>query len=158
MSAEEDRTKESATVLNKVATAAYPAESLAPWMSHYDKRTEALIVGVKTIADVGEELDRQVWMKEHPDIMVPEAEKEPSTEEEVFDTSKLQGAAYIFAFGLNRLAANMHNYAPSIDGIRTKQAIALAKANNPGVAAMPDEPKKRSLWQQITRTGKDKSQ
>lgn len=154
-SAEDDRTKESATVLNKVATAAFPAEGLAPWMSHYDKKTQAMIVGVKTIADVGEELDRQVWMKEHP-----EAEKEAKTEgdeqvEEMFDTSKTTGAAYIFAYGLNRLAANMHNYAPSIDGIRTKQAIALAKANNPGVAAQPGEAKKRSLWDKITGKNKE---
>jgi hypothetical protein len=151
-SAEEDRTKESATVLNKVATAAYPAESLAPWMSHYDKRTEAVIVGVKTIADVAEELDRQIFMIKHP-----EAPKEPVEGEELlFDTSKLRGGAYMMAFCLNRLAINMHNFAPSIDGMRTRQAIALAKANNPGVAAQPGEEKKRSMWEKMTGRGKEK--
>lgn len=152
MSAEEKRTEESATVLNKVATAAFPAEGLAPWMSHYDKRTEAMIVGIKTIADVGEELDRQVWMNEHPKEKAPPRE---DAEPETFDTSELKGAAYIFAYGLNRLASNMHNFAPSIDGIRTKQAIALARANNPGVAAQPGEPKKRSLFDKITGRNKE---
>lgn len=153
--AEDDRTKESAAAISKVTTAAFPALGLAPWMSHYDKKTQAMIVGVKTVADVGEELDRQVWMKAHP-----EAEKEAKAEdddevEEMFDSSKVQGAAYIFAFGLNALARNMHNYAPSIDGMRTKQAIALAKANNPGVAAQPGDPKKRSLWDKITGKNKE---
>jgi hypothetical protein len=154
LSAEEDRTKESATVLAKVSTAAFPAESLAPWMSHYDKKTQAVIVGVKTIADLVEEEARQEWMIRNPD-----AEKPPETdtpEERIFDTTKLSGADYMTAFALNRLAANMHNFAPSVDGMRTKQAIALAKANNPGVAAQPDAPQKKSLWQKLTLQ-KDKS-
>lgn len=147
-SAEEDRTKESAAAISKVTTAAFPAEGLAPWMSHYDKKTEAVIVGVKTIADVSEELERQVWRVQHPKEEQPK--KAEGDEPEMFDTTELEGAAYIFAFGLNRLASNMHNFAPSIEGMRTRQAIALAKANNPGVAALPDQPKKRSLWEKMT--------
>jgi hypothetical protein len=154
MSAEDDRTKESATVLNKVATAAYPALKLAPWMSHYDKRTQAVIVGTKTIADIVEEVDRQEWMFKHPEEEAPA--KQEDGEEELFDTSKLSGAAYMTAFCLNSLASNMHNFAPSIDGMRTKQAIALAKANNPGMATATEE-KKKSLWQRLTTIGqKDK--
>lgn len=156
--AEEDRTKEAATVLNKVATAAYPAVGLAPWMSHYDKKTEAAIVLIKTIADGAEELDRQVWMMEHPDVEPALAEKkedEEEPEEEIFDISRQSGGAYMFGYCLNRLASNIHNYAPSIDGIRTKQAIALAKANNPGVASQPEQ-QKRSLFEKITGRGKEK--
>lgn len=160
--AEEDRTKEAATVLNKVATAAYPAVGLAPWMSHYDKKTEAAIVLIKTIADGAEELDRQVWMLDHPEVTLPpeeskETEKdgEETEDEEIFDISRQSGGAYMFGYCLNRLASNIHNYAPSIDGIRTKQAIALAKANNPGVASQPEQ-QKRSLFEKITGRGKEK--
>jgi hypothetical protein len=158
LSAEDDRTKETATVLNKVATAAYPAEGLAPWMSHYDKKTEAAIVGMKTIADIGEELDRQIWNRDHPDEPKDKLNGDgPLEEEEMFDTSRLTGAGYMFAFCCNALARNIHNYAPSVDGIRTKQAIALAKANNPGMATNAEE-KKKSLWQKLTTMGqKDKS-
>jgi len=152
-SAEEARTKETATVLNKVATAAFPAEGLAPWMSDYNKQTNSVVVITKTIAAIAEELDRQVWMKEHPDEPVPEGEE---AEEQIFDLSKLKGAAFMYGFGLNALASNIHNYAPSIDGKRTRQAIALAKANNPGVfSAQPDQ-KKRSLFDKILGKGKEK--
>jgi hypothetical protein len=151
-SAEDDRTKESATVLNKVATAAFPANGLAPWMSHYDKKMEAVIVGIKTIADVAEELERQVFLAGHPN-----GAPKPEGEEELFDLSKQQGAAYIMGFGLNRLASNMHNFAPSIDGMRTRQAIALAKANNPGVMSQPGQgDQKRSIWDKLTGKGKEK--
>lgn len=156
MSAEEDRTKESATVLAKVSTAAFPAESLAPWMSHYDKKTQAVIVGTKTIADIAEELDRQEFMYLHPEENGKKEAAQESEDGEMFDTSKLSGGAYMMAFCLNRLAINMHNFAPSVDGIRTRQAIALAKANNPGVAAQPNEKKKRSLFDKIL--GKNKAQ
>lgn len=152
MSAEDDRTKENATVLAKVSTAAFPAEGLAPWMSHYDKKTEAVIVGTKTIADIVEEVSRQEWILDHPDAKPPEKLEG----EEIFDTSDLTGADYMTAYCLNRLAINMHNFAPSIDGMRTRQAIALAKANNPGMATQPGEEKKRSLWEKITFQGRGK--
>ena len=153
MSSEDERTKENATVLAKVSTAAFPAVSLAPWMSHYDKRTEAVIVGTKTIADIVEEVSRQDWIIKNPSKKAPEA---PQDGEDLFDTSQLRGADYMTAFCLNRLAINMHNYAPSIDGMRTRQAIALAKANNPGMATQPGEEKKRSMFEKLTFRGKEK--
>ena len=154
MSAEDDRTKESATVLNKVATAAFPATGLAPWMSQYNKQTEAVIVGVKTVGDISKEIDRRQWMSNHPKQKPPESDADP--DEPAFDASKARGGSGMVAFCLNRLASNMHNYAPSVDGMRTRQAIALAKANNPGVATQPGAPEKRSLWQKLTMQGKDK--
>ena len=194
MSAEEDRIKENATTLAKVTTAVFPAHSLAPWMSHYDKRTEAVIVMAKTIGDVAEELERQKWLKNHPDEetypgldgkaekAIAELEKlgwnadadkkqmlvllktqlakkqdDEELEEELFDLEKLNGADYMFAFCLNSMAKNMHNHAPSIDGIRTKQGIAMAKASNPGMSVQPDQPKK-SLFQRIKSIGQQKDQ
>lgn len=195
MSAENQRTAEIATVMSKVATAAYPAVGLAPWMSDYDKRTEAAIVLIKTIADGAEELDRQVWMLSHPDQVasgLPIAEmmlldkiavlekggaakeqleslkaeldrvrqirapKEEDEEEELFDLSKQSGGAYMFGFCLNQLAKNMHNYAPSIDGKRTKQAINLGKATNPGIATQPGEERKKSWAEKLHLPGTGK--
>lgn len=155
MSAEEDRTKETATVLNKVATAAFPAVGLAPWMSEYDKRTEAVIVGTKTLADISEEIDRRQWLSKNGNAKdKPESKADP--DEPFFDVSLARGGSGMVAFCLNRLSANMHNYAPSIEGKRTRQAIALARANNPGVASLPAEGQKRSLFEKITGRGKEK--
>lgn len=151
MTQEEKRNEENASVLAKVSTAAFPVESLAPWMSDYDKKMEALIVGIRTVADVAEELDRQVWLLERGNKPKPK-----TGEEDIFDPSELHGAAYIFAFGLNRLALNMHNHAPSIDGKRTRQAIALARANNPGIAGLPGEEKKQTAWEKIKSLGRSK--
>ena len=64
-SAEEREDKEKATVLNHIAKAAFPADFLAPWMSVYDRRTSVVIAGLRTISDVGEELDRRQWLDEH---------------------------------------------------------------------------------------------
>lgn len=156
MSAEDDRTKESATVLNKVATAAFPAVGLAPWMSEYDKRTEAVIVGTMTIADISHEVERRAYMTKHPNEKVEDADLDESAPG--YDEAKARGGAGMIAFCLNRLASNMHNYAPSIGGIRTRQGIAFAKANNPGLATAPNEEKKRTLWQKMTFQNRGKQE
>lgn len=143
MSAEDERTKESATALTKIVTSAYPEVNLAPWMSHYDKRTEAVIVGIRTIGDIAEEVDRRQWMTRNPSKKAAPSLADPDAPG--FDASQARGGSGMVAFCLNRLASNMHNFAPSIDGMRTRQGIAWAKANNPGMATPTDE-KKKSGW------------
>ena len=154
MSAEDDRTKESATALNKIVTSAYPEIGLAPWMSHYDKRTEAVIVGVHTIGDIAEEIDRRQWISKNPAKKAPPSVADP--DEPGYDASQARGGSGMVAFCLNRLASNMHNFAPSIDGIRTRQGIAWAKANNPGMATTPGDEKKKSWAEKLHLPGSGK--
>lgn len=172
-----DELKEKATVLNHVAVAAFPEQHLAPWMSIHDKRTAALIVALKTTADIGIELDRRVWLDAHPnEPLPPDLEDKPTSqdstpprspapegpgddededEEPEFSNDRVRGAAGMFGYCLKTLATHTHDIAPSVGGLGRRQAMALGMAQKSGVAV---EPKPRSLWDKITGKNKDQNQ
>lgn len=148
--------KEKATVLSHVANAVLPAVNLAPWMSIGDKKDIYVRAGLKTIADIGEEIERQAWMLENPDKPKPERASEDDEEElPEFDPAKMSGAVYIMGYSISRMGQNIHNFSPSIGGLRTRQAIGYGSALKSGIAV---EPKKRSLLDKIMGKNKDNQQ
>ena len=67
---------EKSTVLKHVANAAFPEVHLAPWMGLMDRRGAAVVVALRTTADISEELDRRVWLDAHPEESNTPEEKE----------------------------------------------------------------------------------
>jgi hypothetical protein len=147
-----DETREKATVLTHLARASFPADNLAPWMSILKERQAVVLAGMKTIGKIGKELDRRAWLDKHPGEELPEEEAE---EEPEFLPERVRGPSGMFGFCVETLAQDIHNVAPSINGIGRKQAIGLGQAQKSGVAV---EPQKRTLWEKMTGKGKDKEQ
>jgi hypothetical protein len=184
---EEDIANRSATM--HVVKAAFPEAHPAPWMSVYPKQTEAIVVNLKTVGDVGKELDRRkwlddqsrnqpeledaktwdevgkLWLEKHPGEQLPSilvrgnGRKTEDAEEEgepEFDANIVRGGPAMLAFCANALAQNIHDFAPSIDGLRTRQAIGLGGAVKSNITIQP--PEKRSLWQKIRGKGGESQQ
>lgn len=150
-----DEAAEKSTVLKHVATAAFPEAHLAPWMSIHERQGAAVVSALKTVADIGLELDRRIWLDEHPGKKKPPKEMEDAemAADPEFDPARVRGAAGMFAYCAKSLAVHTHDVAPSIGGLGRKQAMSLGMAQKSGVAV---EPKERSRWEKITGRGKDK--
>lgn len=154
------RTDEQATVLKHAVTSAFPKSGLAPWMSILKEKQLAVVIALRTEADIAMELDRQAWMEANPEKPLPEEMKETDpipAEERLFDRGKVTGAAYMFGYCMERLAWNTHNMAPSLNGIGRVQALGFAKASAPvAVSTTPKPAQGRSLFERITGRGKEK--
>ena len=150
MSEESDDEKaEKSALLDRIGKFIMPEGGLAPWGSIHKGDRLAALVRLQTTADVDKELRRQIWNLHHPEMPV-EREKEDEPEVVVYDASNLSGADAVVAYGLNKFASNMHNYAPSEGGLRVNQTLKLGQAQRTGIAS---EPKGPTLWQKITRRG-----
>lgn len=68
---EED--KEQASLLDRVGKTLFPERHLAPWASIQKRREVMVNMGLRTIADIGEELDRRSWLDRHPGEELPNA-------------------------------------------------------------------------------------
>ncbi len=64
MSENPDETAERSTGLMHVAKTLFPAEGLAPWMTRAEKRVLLGLALMDTISDLGEELERRIWLDE----------------------------------------------------------------------------------------------
>jgi len=78
---------------------------------------------------------------------------EEEEEEELFQVERVRGASGMFGYCLRTLASNIHDLAPSIQGIGRRQALSLGMAQKSGVAI---EPKPRTLFEKMTFRGKDR--
>ena len=63
--------KEQAALLDRVGKTLFPEAHLAPWASILKKREVMLNMGLRTIADIGEELDRRSWLDKNPGKPLP---------------------------------------------------------------------------------------
>jgi hypothetical protein len=143
---------EKAAALDRIGKALLPADKLSPWMGWYPKMAMlATVIFAKTTHEVAMELERQSWRL----IKKRKFVRAPSADSDVFDTTELVGAAYMLGFCCNCLAKNVHNYLPSFQGLRARQAMSLGQAQKTGVST---EPKKPGLFDRIFRRGKQAAQ
>lgn len=82
---------------------------------------------------------------------------EDEEEEPIFRTDRVRGASGMVGFVLRSFADNIHDIAPSVNGLARRQAMSLGMAHGEaGVAVLPKGG--RSIWQRITLRGRDKDQ
>jgi hypothetical protein len=149
MSQQDDGTNpEKATVLRHNALALFPADHLAPWMSDHKEKQAGLVAMSKAMGKMGIELDRRVWLDEHPGKPLPEG-----LQDEEFAPDRVRGGAGMLGFCLVTLAQEFHDIAPSIDGKGRRQAMGISVAH--GTAAVAQEPKKRSIFEKLTGKNKE---
>ena len=155
MSEESDDEKaEKASLLDRGGKFLMPEAGLAPWGSFHKEQRLLVVIKLNTTAQIQKELRRQVWNLHHPAQPLQRAEgDEPDPDIAPFDETEFRGADSVVAYGLNMLATNIHNYAPSEKGLRVEQILKVLQAQKTGIAS---EPKKKTLWQKIT--GKNKPQ
>lgn len=152
MSEENDEEKaEKAALLDRIGKFLMPEGGLPPWGSIHKVERLAAIVRLRTTSDIDAELRRQIWNLKHPEDQRERPEELENDEAvAVYDETALSGADAVVAYGLNRFATNMHNYAPSEQGLRVNQALKLGQAQKTGLNT---EPKKPTLWQRIRGQG-----
>lgn len=171
MSEGADESAERSTALVHVAKSLLPAEKLAPWMTALSNRMCVLTATMTTIADLGDELEKRMWMDEQTEKKnghKPKGPKDPTeakeptnpdpigdVPEEEFFVEDRRGPLTIISTFNRSFVRNLYNVMPSEKGLRAKQAMYFGSAQKTGIAY---EPKPRSRWEKLTGKGKDRSQ
>ena len=141
--------------VERAAKSAFPDQHLAPWMSVHIFKIMVSVAMMRTIARVAEKADRNRFRDEHPDEPLPEqmqdGEAKDARMEEEFDVDvHARGAAAAYAYGVNALAQELHDMAPSVGGLGRRQALAgwIGGANRSGTAPIAEfEPsQKKHFW------------
>jgi len=149
MSLSDQEEKERAAAISHVTTAAFPIEHLAPWMSILNDRKAGVLAGLKSLARIGEELDRRAWTDANPGEPLPEALKDERQPDPEWEWTKARGAMAMYGYCLRTLAEEQHDISPSIGGLGRKQAILIGTAQKTGMNASALEPPSRSTWEKI---------
>jgi hypothetical protein len=154
MSMAEEEEKEKAAAVVHVTNAAFPQDHLAPWMGQLKDRQVFGLAVLKAIGINSERIDRHAWKDMHPKEKMPDgmkkAEEADAKLEDDFDVDmNARGAAANYGQNIITFVQCVHDYSPSADGIRTRQAIAIAAAVKSGMsptALQAQEPKKAHWW------------
>lgn len=152
---EDEDEVEKGKAVTRATTAVLPESHLAPWMSDLPNMKLAIVEAkMSVLSRVAEKADKNKWRDEHPNKPLPKQfeageEKDERMAEEFDVDVHARGAAAAYAYGVGALVQEIHDRLPSVKGLRTKQAIAIAigAATRTGTTGVQEfEQKKGGHW------------